>query len=380
MTSTNALLTLRNIINTLDKNLITLLTKRKKIAIQIAEIKAKKNYPIKDIEREQSLLNDLIAFGKINNLDEKYIYNLFSIIIQNSILTQNNWIRNNHYQNKKLKSFSFLGDFGSYSYEATQKYAKKYYQFFKKNYCNNFQEIINDVEQNKSDYAVLPIENNTSGSIHETYTILIQTQLSIIGEINIPINHCLLSQKETQLVNIKTIYSHKQPFMQCNKFIKHFPNWKLKYTDSTTDAMKKISNDTNFRSAALGNEKCKKKYQLKVISRNISDLKNNTTRFIILRKKSKDVPTNIPSITTIMISIKNNNHLIEEIVQILKKYNLKIRQLKSHVLSKTSSDIIIFIDIKNNISTDQMKKTLYELKNITSVKTLGCYPADKYPL
>ncbi|XBC38023.1 MAG: chorismate mutase [Buchnera aphidicola (Floraphis choui)] len=380
MKSKSTLLTLRNIINTLDKDLITLLAKRKQIAIKIAKIKVKQNYPIRDIEREQLLLSDLSILGKKHNLHDTYIYNLFKIIIQDSISTQNDWIKNNYYENKKLKSFSFLGDYGSYSYHATEKYASKYFQFFVKHCCNNFQEVVHNVECNKSDYAVLPIENNTSGSIEETYTILIDTKLSIIGEINIPIDHCLLSQKQTQLINIKTIYSHKQPLMQCSKFIEHFPNWKLKYTNSTTDAIKKISDDVNFASAALGNKTCSKIYQLKIIARNISNLEHNITRFIILKKKNINISIHIPTITTIMISINNNKNLVEKIAIILKEYNLKIRQLKSHKTPKILQKIIIFIDIKNNINTNQMKKAIDKLKIIASVKILGCYPIEKYPL
>ncbi|XBC38550.1 MAG: chorismate mutase [Buchnera aphidicola (Melaphis rhois)] len=377
MESTSNLLTLRNIINSLDKNLITILSKRKKIATKIAKTKAEQHYPIRDIEREQLLLNDLILFGKKYDLDHEYISNLFKIIIKDSVITQNNWIKNNCYKNRKIYNFSFLGDTGSYSYEATKQYANKYFQFFSKNCCNTFQEIVNNVENNQSDYAVLPIENNSSGSIKETYTLLTNTKLSIIGEINVPINHCLLSKKKTQLINIKTIYSHKQPFIQCSKFIKHFPNWKIKYTNSTTDAIKKISSNTHFKSAALGHEKYKKIYQLEVISRNICNLEKNVTRFIILGRTHINISTNISSITTIMILI-NNNNLIKDIIKILKEHNLTIRQLKSHVISTISLRKIIFIDIENHINANSMQQTINKLKNITSVKILGCYPMDKY--
>ncbi|XBC40602.1 MAG: chorismate mutase [Buchnera aphidicola (Nurudea yanoniella)] len=380
MKSANTLLKLRNIINDLDTNLINLLSKRKKIAVKIAKIKIKEKYPIKDIEREQLLLNNLITLGETYNLEKKYIYNLFQIIIKNSISVQNNWIKNNYYETKKLKTFSFLGDLGSYSYYAAKKYANKKLKFFSRNYCKNFQEIIKNVENEQSDYAILPIENNSSGSIDETYTVLKNTKLFIVDEINVPINHCLLSQKNTQFIDIKVIYSHKQPFIQCNEFIKHFPNWKLKHTESTTKAIQKVSQDKNFFFAALGSESCAKIYQLKIIAKNISNFKKNITRFIILRKKKQNIPIYIPSITTIMVLIKKNKKIVEIIVTILKEHNLKIRQLKSHICSKLSSNIAIFIDINSHINTNQMQQTLKKLKEVTLIKILGCYPLDKYPL
>ncbi|MBZ2279986.1 MAG: prephenate dehydratase domain-containing protein, partial [Buchnera aphidicola] len=68
-------------------------------------------------------------------------------------------------------------------------------------------------------YAILPIENNSSGAIEETLNILKNNNLYIVGEINVDINHCLLVVKNTKLNNIKTIYSHHQPFKQCSQFI-----------------------------------------------------------------------------------------------------------------------------------------------------------------
>ncbi|ANF17127.1 hypothetical protein XW81_01805 [Buchnera aphidicola (Schlechtendalia chinensis)] len=377
MKSTSTLLALRNIINTLDKDLITLLAKRTEIAIKIAKIKVQKNFPIKDVEREQSLLNNLTIFGKECNLENTYIKKLFKIIIKNSVLTQKNWIQNHYCKQKEIKKFSFLGDLGSYSYDATKKYANKECQFFTKDFCHTFQEVIENVENNNSDYAVLPIENNSSGSIDETYSILKSTKLSIISEVNIPIHHCLLSHKKTQLMDIKTIYSHKQPFIQCSKFIQHFPDWKIKYTNSTTDAMKKVSRSENYTSAALGNEKCEKIYKLKTISRNISNISKNITKFIILQKHQIDVPENIPSITKIMVLIKNKEMLVKKIINTIKEYNLQIRQLKSYKTLETSSELTIFIDIKNNVNTNQIKHILHKLNNISIIKILGCYPIDE---
>ncbi|XBC39077.1 MAG: prephenate dehydratase domain-containing protein [Buchnera aphidicola (Nurudea shiraii)] len=378
MKSKKTLLTLRNIINTLDYDLVTLLYKRNTIATKIAKIKIKKKYPIRDIKREQLLLNNITKLGKKYNLDYNYIYEIFQVIIKNSISIQKAWIENNYQKKEELKSFSLLGNLGSYSYYAVQKYSERNFEFFSKNYYNNFQEIIDSVENKKSDYAILPIENNSSGYIDETYNLLKNTKLFIISEINISINHCLLSQRKTQFINIETVYSHRQPFMQCSKFVKYFPHWSLKYTDSTIHAVQQLSNDENYTFAALGSESCAKIYKLKIIAKNISNLEKNITRFIILRKKKQNVPINIQSITTIMISSGENKNLIIKVKNILKEHNLEIKRLKSHIYSQSSKNAKIFIDIKNNINTSQMQKALKKLKNITSIKILGCYPEDKY--
>ncbi|CAL4321882.1 prephenate dehydratase domain-containing protein [Buchnera aphidicola] len=186
------------------------------------------------------------------------------------------------------KTFSFLGPIGSYSYYALKKY------LFKKNNKNkkkinikayfSFYKIVKSILNYKSDYAILPIKNNSSGIIIETQKLIKKNKLKIIHTFKKKIKHCILSTKKNILLSdIKILYSHKQPILQCQKFIKK--KLKIKkffYTNSSTIAMKTIKKLNLKKIAAIGNKKGGKKYQLHSIQNNISDKKKNITKFVIV--------------------------------------------------------------------------------------------------
>lgn len=370
------LLKLRHAISNLDKNIVKLLSQRKILSIKVANVKIQQNYPIRDIIREQTLLEKLITIGKKYSLDKKYIINLFKIIINDSVLTQTTWIeKNSHHSLLKSAKISFLGDIGSYSYLAAKKYAYNNFEYFIKKSYQNFSEIIISVENEQSDYAVLPIENTSSGLIREAYSALKNTSLFIVADIFINTNHCLLAKKSTQIPNIKEIYSHIQPLKQCSKFINYFPNWKLINTTSTTDAIKKISYYNDDTKAALGNKNYGTLYKLEVLAKNICNKNNNVTRFVILNKKNMNQINKNTSLIKIILIEQKMTEFTKIIKIILKKHNFAIHKLKLYVISQTSLEKIFFIEIKklkNSACIENLLENIH--KKIKYIKILGVFP------
>ncbi|QCI25025.1 chorismate mutase [Buchnera aphidicola (Rhopalosiphum padi)] len=378
MLSKNDLLNFRHEINDIDKNIVQLLAKRKKLVLNIAESKIKNNQPIRDIEREKNLLEKLTNLGKKNNLDTNYITRLFQLIIEESVLTQkkllNKFCNDN---NLNLSSFSFLGPKGSYSHIAASQYAERNFKTCIENACLNFNEVIHSVENNQADYAVLPIENSCSGFINEIFDILKKTNLFIVGEINILINHCLLAIKKIELNKIKVIYSHPQPFQQCSYFINQFPNWKIQYTNSTADAMKKIAKCNIETNAALGSELGSKIYGLEILSKNLANKKKNITRFILLSRKPIVSSSKIPTKTTLIFNTGQESGALAEVLLILKKKKLIMKKLTSQNIYKNPWEEMFYIDIQGNLSSSLMQETLEQIQKITKfIKILGCYPSE----
>ncbi|AWH90404.1 chorismate mutase [Buchnera aphidicola (Melanaphis sacchari)] len=368
MQSKNDLLHFRSEINTIDTNIVKLLAKRKKLVLNIAQSKIKNNKPIRDKKREESLLNELTKLGKKNHLNPSYIKNLFELIIEESVLIQTKMLQKNyHYESKNTPNtnFSFLGPKGSYSHIAMLQYIKKSkIQYTEKEFFN-FEEIVFSVENNISDYAILPIENSCSGLIDEAVNLLEKTNLFIIGEIKISINHCLVATKNTKVNNIKNVYSHPQPFKQCSNFINRFPQWKIQYSKSTSSAMKKIVRLNSNTNAAIGNEISAKIYGLKILLKNLSNKENNTTRFIVLSKQPIQFSLKIPTKTTLIFKSKYN---LKNIFNKLNEKKIKIYEMNNK-LEKT-----FFIDIKDNILSNIAQNTIIEINKISNfLKILGCY-------
>lgn len=90
-----------------------------------------------------------------------------------------------------------------------------------------FDEVALEVEEGRADFAMLPIENTTSGGINEVYDLLLHTKLSIIGEEKFRVKHCLVGSENTTLGKLELIFAHYQAAAQCNKFLATIPNVKF---------------------------------------------------------------------------------------------------------------------------------------------------------
>lgn len=363
---------LRNKINKIDELILELLFKRRKIAIKIAKKKIINKFPIKDKNREQELLKKLINFGKKLKLSKKYIQEIFNIIIHDSIEIQKKIKieKKNNNDNNQLE-IACIGPKGSYSYIAAIKYMKKYKKnYFIKKY-NNFEDIFNSIKKNKFNYAIIPIENNYSGFIPEVYKLLIKKNIKIIGDFYLPIQHCVLTKPNIIFKDIKKIYSHNQAFKQCSNFIKKFHYLKIKYTNSTSEAMKIISTSNKNNIAAIGDKNNSKFYKLNVILENISNQINNKTRFLILN--NYDINKINSQKKNITLILKTKQILLFYIIQILYTNKIEIIKLKLNSYHKNQIKEIIYLEIEIK-KEKKIKKILkiFEEKDII-IKNLGSY-------
>ncbi|WP_169785762.1 prephenate dehydratase domain-containing protein [Enterobacteriaceae endosymbiont of Plateumaris consimilis] len=197
-------------------------------------------------------------------------------------------IRQHRNSNNTTISIAFLGPKGTYSYFATLTYIKKF--FFKKKFfnisCSNFTELFFYMEKNIINFAVVPIENNCSGTIIKVNNLLKNSSLRIHYEFEISIKHCLITYtKKCNINNIREIFSHAEPFKQCSLFINQYPLWKKHFCKSTAAAIKKISIFKSENFAAIGNRETAEFYNLNVIKTHpLSNKINNKTKFLVLKK------------------------------------------------------------------------------------------------
>ncbi len=194
MTSENPLLALREKISALDEKLLALLAERRELAVEVGKAKLLSHRPVRDIDRERDLLERLITLGKAHHLGAHYITRLFQLIIEDSVLTQQALLQQHLNKiNPHSARIAFLGPKGSYSHLAARQYAARHFEQFIESGCAKFADIFNQVETGQADYAVVPIENTSSGAINDVYDLLQHTSLSIVGEMTLTIDHCCWS-------------------------------------------------------------------------------------------------------------------------------------------------------------------------------------------
>ncbi|HHG3071189.1 TPA: prephenate dehydratase [Vibrio parahaemolyticus] len=368
-------------LNELDDQLLSLLSERRKLSIEVAKSKVQTSKPVRDAVREQQLLVKLISNGRDKyELDAQYITKLFHTIIEDSVLLQQGYLQNlvNPQQSRKpLARVAFLGAKGSYSHLASREYfSRKNTELIELN-CEHFKEVTRTVESGHTDYGVLPIENTSSGSINEVYDLLQHTTLYIVGELTQPIEHCLVATKDIRLEDIKTLYSHPQPHQQCSEFLSRMKGVKLESCASTADAMQKVQEMNRDDVAAIGNASSGKLYGLQTIQGNIANQTENHTRFIVVARKPVEVSTQIPAKTTLIMSTSQEAGSLVETLLVLQRYGINMTKLESRPIMGNPWEEMFYVDLEAHLGSTEMQQALQELTKITKhLKVLGCYPSE----
>ncbi|WP_445427796.1 chorismate mutase [Alishewanella sp. HL-SH05] len=369
---------IRTAISETDQQLLSLLSKRRKLALAVAEAKLSQNKPIRDQQREQELLLSLIEKGKSLELDAHYVTQLFQVVIEDSVLQQQAKVQGQlNGDNSPVVRVAFLGGQGSYSYWATQKYFTRRAERIIELGCDSFNEIVKAVETGHADYAVLPIENTSSGSINEVYDILQHTRLSIVGELTHPIEHCLLGLPGTDLTKIRQVCSHPQVIAQCSQFLLGLTNVKIDYCESSSAAFAKVKELQDPSIIAIGGEEGGKLYGLEVLTRQLANQKANISRFIVVARKSVNVAKAIPAKTTFIMYTGQQPGALVEALLVLKQHGISMSKLESRPINGNPWEEMFYVDVSANLNDYAMTRALEELNNLTKfIKVLGCYPSD----
>ncbi|MBT1449943.1 prephenate dehydratase [Glaciecola sp. XM2] len=378
--ATDPLEQLRIAITETDKQLLETIAARQKLTMEVAKTKVKHHIPVRDQVREEQLLIRLIKQGQSVGLDPHFVTKLFHVIIEDSVLNQQSMLAQwaNPDSQLPINRVAFLGEKGSYSYLATQKYFARRSGELVEIGCDSFAQIIQSVENNTADYAVLPIENTSSGSINEVYDQLQHTRLNIIGELTHPINHALLVHKDVKAEKIKTLYAHPQVFAQCSHFLADLGNVEVKPCDSTSAAMMKVAELMQSDVAAIGSEAGGKLYNLRATQSNLANQKENHSRFIVVASRAIKVPLQVPAKTTVIMSTVQTAGALVDALMVLKQHGINMTKLESRPINGNPWEEMFYLDMEGNIEDGPMHQAIDTLRGMTRYfKVLGCYPVEE---
>lgn len=369
---------IRQHISQLDRSLLKLLAERRQLALDVARSKEKSLTALRDTEREQILLSALIQQAHELQLDPHYVTQIYHTIIEDSVLTQQAYLQQqlNPAQTQQHK-IAFLGMRGSYSHLAARKYAARHTGRLVEISCRTFDEILKQVEQGQADYGVLPIENTSSGSINDVYDLLQHTQLSIVGELTHPIEHCLLVAQETSADQIHTVYSHPQPLQQCSQFLATLGQVQLEFCESSSHAMQKVAQLQSPHVAAISNAEGGELYGLHALQGNIANQQENISRFIVVAREPVEVAAQVSAKTTLIMSTAQHAGSLVEALLILRDHGINMSKLESRPINGRPWEEMFYLDVEGNLSEARMQSALRLLSRQTRyVKVLGCYPSE----
>lgn len=212
------------------------------------------------------------------------------------------------------------------------------------------------------------------GSVFETVDALLENKsLTMIGEIILPIRHCLLSKEDTLPENIKKIYSHPQALAQCRKYIlEKMPNSETIEVASTTMGCQEALKKEN--SACISNKICSEIYGLKMIDENIQDENTNATKFIIIAKRKADLTKNAK--TSIVLGTENKPGELYKVLGLFNVFNINLTKIESRPAKTKLGEYIFLIDFIGHKDEEHIKVLIQQIKKMASyIRILGSYPS-----
>lgn len=267
----------RRALDAIDRELVRLFEERLHIARQIGNIKKEANLPVFDSSREKDLLasrRTLLSNPQLGDSLEA----VFKLLMQISKAEQRKEIEGS----SAPKRVAYQGIEGSYGYEASRYYFGQGAEFIP---CRQFGDVLEAVVSGRVDYAVLPIENSIAGVVNPALDVLINYRCFVIGEVVLPVSHCLLAPEGAALDKISEVSSHQQALTQCSRFLAAHPNIVTRLSENTAVAASWAGERKDPCLAAIASRACAELYGLKILAENIQDEPENFTRFIIISRR-----------------------------------------------------------------------------------------------
>ena len=373
------LLKLREQIDEIDRQIVSLYERRMEISCRVAEYKIETGKKVFDKKREEEKLavlkslahNDFNRHGivelfeQIMSMSRKLQYQLLS---EKGALGRLPFIGVDELYTGKARVV-FQGAEGAYSQAAMVRYFGEQINSF---HVDTFRDAMVAIDEGSADFAVLPIENSTAGIVSEIYDLLVEFENYIVGEQVIKIEHCLMGLPDAELSDIKMVYSHPQSLMQSARFLLEHPAIKQISMKNNAFAAKKVLEDQDKSQAAIAGEYAAKVYGLKVLEKGINQSGSNSTRFIIVtnqkifKKDAKKV--------SICFELPHESGSLYHMLSHFIYNNLNMNKIESRPIEERNWEYRFFIDFEGNLGDSSVKNALRGLRDeARNMKILGNY-------
>jgi len=241
----------------------------------------------------------------------------------------------------------------------------------------SFVQALQAVEQEKAQWAMIPVENSTAGRVEEIYRQIPKTHLHITREHFQPVNHCLMALPGA---NPKWVASHPQALAQCHDNI-IAKGLQPRAEFDTAGAAKLLSESGDLCGAVIASELAAKLYGLEIIQRHFEDVSGNTTRFIVLKKVPDPVPYDegVAYITSVLFKVRNIPAALYKALGGFATNGLNMIKIESYMDGQTLNSSQFHIDVASHIESKGMQLALEELRFFAEdVRWLGTYKAHEF--
>jgi prephenate dehydratase len=242
--------------------------------------------------------------------------------------------------------------------------------------CKSFEDVFAAVDSAAADYGVLPIENSIGGSIHRNFDLLLEHELPIVGEVEVPVVHHLLALPGRTLADVKRIYSHPQALAQCDRFLRTLSGVEITATYDTAGSAKMIADEQMGDAAAVASARAGEVFGLVPVRSSIQDYDNNTTRFLVVGRHALSAAA--PDKTSIVFTLSNEPGALLKALAAIALRGIDLTKLESRPIPGRKWEYLFYVDLAAARDDLACARALAHLAEFAPmVRVLGSYRSSK---
>jgi len=343
-------------IDSVDSELIHLLEKRVQLAREVGLVKGVSNKPYFTPERERQVYERL-SLSASGLLNAQQITSIFREIISAARSAE------------KPMQIAYWGPEGTFSHMAA---VQAFGRSVELQPVYNIREVFLAVERGQADYGVVPIENSIAGVVPETLDVFPHTDVKIVSETFLDVNHHLGSTADS-LDQIERVYAGPQPAAQCRQWLRdHLPNASIVEVVPTSTSAIKAAQDPN--GACIVNEVCLELYGLHALASHIQDVSGNRTRFVVLGYNEPS-PSGSDK-TSLMFKVRNRRGELYRILGCFVENEVNLTMIESRPDPRSTFQYVFYIDMEGHRNETSVMRAINDLRSV-AIETiiLGSYPS-----
>ena len=350
---------LRRAVDASDDELVRLLSERAAVVRRIGDLKAASAAPSYAPDRERAIL-DRVTAANPGPLRTAHIRDIFREIISACRSLE------------EPERVVFLGPAYTFSHEAARAHFGRSASYLP---AESFRAVFAHVERGDAAYGLVPVENSTSGTIGETLDLFSEHEVSIFGEVVVPISHNLIATAIQD--SYATVFSHAQALHQCRDWLaRQLPAATRHEVASTAEAAQRASAQPG--SAAIGTVAAAEAYGLTVVRQHIQDIAANRTRFYVIARQRAGRTGN--DHTALLVAIRDRVGALHDMLGILRSHDVNLSFIQSRPSRTKPGDYLFFLELTGHPDDANVEEALAELSR-TSVlaRILGAWPVNPAP-
>ncbi len=344
----------RKAIDRLDARIIKLLNERTQHVLEIGAIKLKAGEEIYAPHRELAVLQRICRLNPGPTTPES-LRSIYREIMSSALSLQ------------KTMRIAYLGPEATFTHQAA---IRRFGSSLRYQPQKTITDVFNEVSKNRADYGVVPIENSTEGVVTHTLDMFVDSDLKIVSQIVLRVQHCLLG--EARKSQIKKLFAHPQALAQCRAWVQNnLPRVEIIETSSNARSAELAAKEKE--SAAIAGQLAAEKYGLGVLEYDIQDNAANATRFLVLGRQCS--PATGHDRTSLMVSLVDKVGALHRALAAFRRFRINMTKIESRPSKRKAWEYFFFIDCDGHASDHKVAKAIHELEQQCSfVKVLGSYP------